>query len=201
MNKESVNTSEASQPKNISLIEALEKQAANIYGKEMNGRGRKFEERGFDCYGMPEIFDFIKVDDSRLIMVLYSQRKTNHYHPRYVCYEGWDFYPMGFSEEEIRDVFHSDLEQSKLPKPASHQIAMLDDGNYYTVYKPLCIEIKDKNNIREIEELVEKAANSGIRKNIISKKSEDVSAILGRIENDDSLDFNYIDSSGRWIFE
>jgi hypothetical protein len=189
---------------NDSIENLLKGKMIQVLLKEMQGRIYEAHGRGLSIISSIEIFDFLEVgepDDereSRFIMVLYIEEETNMYHPR--AYEGCDFYPMGFPKDWIRNVFRHDLEKGKMPKSAFHQTSARPEtsGNRYDTYQPLCLEVTDRNDIREIQELIGEAIGVGIREDIINKRSEDIGEILERIENDDSnqkIDYHM----GKWF--
>lgn len=183
-----------------SLQELLENKVVEILQKEIEGRVSGLYDRGFGYISNRGIFDFIRVGDShdskeeKFIMVFFGISRVNSYHPR--MHPNHDFFPMGFKEESVYKVFREDLEKGKIPKKAFRQTGVRSDteeDNHYDHYEPLCLEVTDKGDIRQIEELVNSAVNKGMREEIINKKSEDMEEILARIENDDSADFDYWD--------
>ena len=203
---ETLGSTEKDYADKTSVKEALEGKVVKILQKELQGRVKKlYNERGFAyIQGEIEIFDFIRVDepedvsDGRFIMVIYAKNDTNsHYDPR--TYKSWDFYPTGSKEKEIGGAFCQSLENGKIPKRVFHQILVpQSEGNHYSTYEPLCLWVKDKKDIEEIEKLVGIAVKYGMRDEIIVKRPEDLKEILGRIENDDSLKFDYWDNSESW---
>jgi hypothetical protein len=175
----------------------LEEKVVDVLRKELEGRVQKLNERRFGMIsGEIEIFDFIKVfdleRDDRFIMVLYIQEEANYYHPR--DYSECDFYPMGFSQGVIRKVFRKDLESGNIPRTAFHQISVRSEAVadcYYNTYRPLCLEVTDRKDVEVIEGLVQRAEEFGLREDIIGGEAEVFANILARVENDDTLTFDY----------
>jgi hypothetical protein len=197
--------SEGDSPEQTSVKDALESKVGEVVYKETVGSGeRLFNVRHFWGRSLDTpFFDFIQVSelgdsvDDRFLIMLYSCSRVNRFNPRSELNKDLHVYPFGTKVVIILKGLRADLEKGKIPTRAIHQVSVKvgpgGETNFFT-FNPCCIEVHDKNDIQEIKDLVDKAVKVGIRDDIITKSPKDIEEILGRIENDDSLDFVYRDS-------
>jgi hypothetical protein len=169
----------------VSIHEQLKRKIGVIGSKKFHGR-----ELG--CSLSTNIFDFIRVRESdnveveRFLIIFYAFGRRNYYDRIEARNRETDFYPMNQTEEDVREVFRNDLENNLLPRFSQLQFQRGEDLHYFT-YTPICVEVTDHNAIKEIEELVQIAAEEGTRDEIMIKNAEDIGSILERIEIDNNL--------------
>jgi len=192
-------------PEQSSVKDALKLKVSDVVYKETVGAGeRLLNERHFQGRSLDTpFFEFIQVtelDDSvddRFLIMLYSCSRVNRFSPRSEHNKDLHVYVLGTKVADIIKGFRADLEEGKIPTRAIHQVSVKigsgGQANFF-IYNPCCIEVHDKNDIKEIKDLVDKAVKLGIRDDIITKSPKDIERILSRIENDDSLDFTYEDN-------